>query len=410
MWRASEVDHFIHQSISGIERGQIGELVYFCCVSDYTKSPIRVSFIIPCLNEELSLPSVIQEIQSSYSGSNFDYEIVVADNGSTDHSPQIAIALGARVVHVPEKGYGSALIAGINSASGEFGVMGDADGSYTFGDALPMIELLAKGYDLVIGNRFDGGIAQGAMPPLHKYLGNPILSFLGKLFFRIPVNDFHCGLRAFNRKNIVELNLDSKGMEFASEMIVSASRAKLRIAEVPVTLKKDLRNRPPHLKTWSDGWRHLKYLLSQTPGWVFLAPALVLFIGALTMLSLSIVGPIERAGIGISYRTSIIVGSLATLSTSFSWAFVLGREIIGNGFQKYPKKFLEGSIACSALLIIWGFSLFVTQFLEWRTSGFSTQPLGRPLIQLISGAALVSIGGISLSSTLILGLVRKNKQ
>jgi hypothetical protein len=248
------------------------------------------------------------------------------------------------------------------------------------------------------------------MPPLHKYLGNPILSFLGKLFFRIPVNDFHCGLRAFNRKNIVELNLDSKGMEFASEMIVSASRAKLRIAEVPVTLKKDLRNRPPHLKTWSDGWRHLKYLLSQTPGWVFLAPALVLFIGALTMLSLSIVGPIERAGIGISYRTSIIVGSLATLSTSFSWAFVLGREIIGNGFQKYPKKFLEGSIACSALLIIWGFSLFVTQFLEWRTSGFSTQPLGRPLIQLISGAALVSIGGISLSSTLILGLVRKNKQ
>ncbi len=384
--------------------------MYFCFMSDHTKSPIRVSFIIPCLNEELSLSSVIQEIQSSYSKANFDYEIVVADNGSTDNSPQIAIEMGARVVHVPEKGYGSALIAGINSALGGYGVMGDADGSYTFGDALPMLDLLDQGYDLVIGNRFHGGIAQGAMPLLHKYLGNPVLSFLGKLFFRIPVNDFHCGLRAFNRNSILKLNLDSTGMEFASEMIVSASQARLQIIEIPVTLKKDLRNRPPHLKTWSDGWRHLKYLLSRTPGWTFLAPALFLFMGALILLGLSISGPIERSGVGISYRTSIVVGSVATLSASFAWAFILGREIIGKGFQKYPKKFLEISIAFSGLLILAGFSLFISQFIEWQTSGFSTQPLGRPLIQLVSGGSLLSIGGISLNSTLLLGLVRKNRK
>ena len=352
-WGINRLTDFIHESCSIRSGGEIQKLVYFNFMDNHKKPPIHVSFIIPCLNEELSLSTVIQEIHNSYSEENFTYQIVVADNGSVDKSREIALSMGAKVVQVPQKGYGAALIAGINSAEGKFGVMGDADGSYTFGDARPMIKMLENGQDLVIGNRFEGGIAPGAMPSLHKYLGNPVLSFLGKLFYRIPVNDFHCGLRAFNCEKIKGLNLQSPGMEFASEMIVSASHSKLRIAEVPVTLKKDLRDRPPHLNTWRDGWRHLKYLFSRTPGWTFIAPACMLSILALALVLVSTEGPIQRNGIGFSYRTSITVGSLAGLITASAWAFAIGKEIMGNGF-KYPRFFLELSITVSIIFILSG--------------------------------------------------------
>lgn len=369
-------------------------------------SGVQVSFVIPCLNEEDSIASVLTEIYESFRDSRYVYEIIVADNGSQDKSCEIAASLGARVINVPEKGYGSALRAGIDNSSGEFVVMGDADGSYTFGDALPMIEMLQNGSDLVIGNRFKGGIEPGAMPFLHKYLGNPVLSWLGKFFFRLKINDFHCGLRAFNRAKILELKLESRGMEFASEMIVSAGQQKLRIDEIPVTLRQDLRNRPPHLNTWRDGWRHLRYLLSRTPTWTFLAPAVVLSLLAITFVLLSLEGPIQSRGIDFSYRTSIVVGSVAGLVTGLTWAFAIGRELVGSSFN-YPKNFLEVSISVSIAAIIFGSYVMFNQFLQWQSSGFAAQPLGKPLLQAIASGTLMTIGGISLNSSLILALARK---
>jgi hypothetical protein len=203
-------------------------------------------------------------------------EVVVADNGSTDGSQALAIAAGARVVAVPDRGYGNALQAGIRAAHGRFVVMGDADDSYDFSALDPFLHELRAGADLVVGNRFRGGIAPGAMPALHRYLGNPVLSWIGRVFFDSPVRDFHCGLRAFRRDQILALDLQSAGMEFASEMIVRSTLAELRIVEVPTTLAKDGRSRPPHLRSWHDGWRHLRFLLLYSPRWLFLIPGLVL--------------------------------------------------------------------------------------------------------------------------------------
>jgi hypothetical protein len=212
-------------------------------------------------------------------------EVLIADNGSTDGSQAIAARLGARVVDVPVRGYGAALGAGINAAYGRTIIMGDSDDSYNFANLLPFVEKLREGYDLVMGNRFRGGIAQGAMPFLHRYLGNPVLTFIGRLFFKCPAHDFHCGLRGFSRAAILALNLRTTGMEFASEMVVKASLNKLKITEIPTTLDKDGRSRPPHLRTWRDGWRHLRFLLMYSPRWLFFYPgALIFLIGTAGMV------------------------------------------------------------------------------------------------------------------------------
>ena len=218
---------------------------------------------------------------------------MIADNGSTDGSQEIAAAIGARVVPVAEKGYGAALLGGIAAAKGRFIIMGDADDSYDFGALEAFVARLRDGADLVMGNRFQGGIEPGAMPPLHRYLGNPVLSFVGRLFFRIKTGDFHCGLRGFNTESIRKLDLQTTGMEFASEMVVRGALAGLRIEEVPTKLKPDGRSRPPHLRTWRDGWRHLKFLLVYNPRWMFFIPGTVL--GGLGMLfaALLVFGPLR---------------------------------------------------------------------------------------------------------------------
>ena len=233
-------------------------------------SNVEVSFVLPCLNENESLEHVISEINHVFGNSDYVYEIVVADNGSVDGSIETALRLGAKLVHVNERGYGAALRGGIEAATGNKVVMGDADGSYSFRESAPMIRLLDSDCDLVIGNRFKGGIESGAMPRLHKYLGNPILSFIGRKLFKIKIGDFHCGIRAFKRDAILGLKLRSNGMEFASEMLVLAGKKKLNIKEIPVSLKPDLRTRPPHLRTWTDGWRHLRFLFAYSPKWTFL--------------------------------------------------------------------------------------------------------------------------------------------
>lgn len=242
-----------------------------------TLAPFELTILMPCLNEAETLASCIRKARTFLCKNQISGEILIADNGSTDKSPDIAQHEGARVIAVPEKGYGNALIAGIQAAQGKFIIMGDSDDSYDFTNLDGFVKLLRDGNDLVMGNRFQGGISPGAMPFLHRYLGNPVLSGLGRFFFNIPVGDFHCGLRGFNRESIQNLNLKAPGMEFASEMVVLASLNGLKITEVPTTLVPDGRKRKPHLNTWRDGWRHLQFLLLHSPDWLFLYPGAAAF-------------------------------------------------------------------------------------------------------------------------------------
>lgn len=254
---------------------------------------VELTILMPCLNEAETLATCIGKAQAFLSRSGIAGEIVIADNGSTDGSREIAAELGARVVPVAHKGYGAALQGGIASAGGRYIIMGDADDSYDFSALDEFVARLRGGAELVMGNRFQGGIAAGAMPPLHRYLGNPVLSFIGRLFFRIGTGDFHCGLRGFDTEAIRRLDLQTTGMEFASEMVVRAALADLRIEEVPTTLKPDGRSRPPHLRTWRDGWRHLKFLLMYNPRWLFFIPG-ALLTGLGTLFSaLLLFGPLE---------------------------------------------------------------------------------------------------------------------
>lgn len=238
---------------------------------------LELTIVIPCLNEAETLAQVIDRARRFLSAYEVSGEVVVADNGSTDGSTAIAIGAGARVVAVAERGYGAALRAGIEAARGTYVAMADADCSYDFMDLMPFLDRLRTGTELVVGNRFLGGIGKGAMPPLHRYLGNPVLSLAGRVFFSAPIGDFHCGLRAFRRDSILSLGLSSPGMEYASEMIVKAQLAGVSMAEVPATLAKDGRSRPPHLRSWRDGWRHLKFLLLFAPRSLYIYPGLALF-------------------------------------------------------------------------------------------------------------------------------------
>lgn len=236
----------------------------------------ELTILMPCLNESETLATCIMKAKAYLERSGVDGEVLIADNGSTDGSQEIARGLGARVVDVAQKGYGAALLGGIAAARGKYTIMGDADDSYDFSSLQVFVDKLRQGVDLVMGNRFKGGIAPGAMPPLHRYLGNPVLSWIGRLFFRISIGDFHCGLRGFNTEAIRHCDLKTTGMEFASEMVVKASLYGLSMAEVPTTLAKDGRSRPPHLRTWRDGWRHLCFLLTYAPHWLYMYPALAL--------------------------------------------------------------------------------------------------------------------------------------
>lgn len=267
---------------------------------------IELSILMPCLNEAETLAICINKATAYLESAGINGEIVIADNGSSDGSQEIATSLGARVVPVPVKGYGAALRGGIEAAFGTYIIMGDADDSYDFSALDPFVQRLRGGADLVMGNRFKGGIAEGAMPFLHRYLGNPVLSFIGRLFFGIKTGDFHCGLRGFNAEKIRALGLETTGMEFASEMVVRSALENLRIEEVPTTLKPDGRSREPHLRTWRDGWRHLKFLLMYNPRWLFFIPGVVIAaLGAIMAASLFL-GPVAlTANITLDFNTFV---------------------------------------------------------------------------------------------------------
>jgi Glycosyl transferase family 2 len=274
---------------------------------------LELSIVMPCLNEAETLATCIRKAQGCLTRLSIRGEVVVADNGSSDGSQGIARELGARVVEVAERGYGNALRAGIEAATGRYVVMGDADDSYDFSALDAFIERLRAGDDLVMGNRFQGGIRPGAMPPLHRYLGNPALTAIGRLFFRSRAGDFHCGLRAFSREAYTRMQLQTTGMEFASEMVVSATLKGMRLSEVPTVLHKDGRSRPPHLRSWRDGWRHLRFMLLYSPDWLFLYPGLLL-LGVGTLLGARLaVGPLVVAGAVLDIHTLLVSGFLVIL-------------------------------------------------------------------------------------------------
>jgi glycosyltransferase involved in cell wall biosynthesis len=300
---------------------------------------MELTLLMPCLNEAETVGACIDQAQGFLRQAGVEGEVLIADNGSSDGSRAIAESRGARVVAVPEKGYGAALRGGIEAARGRFIIMGDADGSYNFARLEGFLTELRRGADLVMGNRFAGGIRPGAMPLLHLWLGNPVLSFIGRLFFKIPIHDFHCGLRGFNVQAIRALDLRTSGMEFASEMVVRAALEKLRVAEVPTTLAPDGRSRPPHLRTWRDGWRHLKFLLIYSPRWLFLYPGIFFLALGSVVTALLFPGPLRVGGIVFENKT-LMAGCLCLLVgvQSITFSLLVRRYASRQGYlPRHPR-------------------------------------------------------------------------
>jgi glycosyltransferase involved in cell wall biosynthesis len=362
---------------------------------------IEVSIVMPCLDEEESIRQCIRMAQEGLERAGARGEIVIADNGSTDGSQAIARGLGARVVDVPAKGYGAALMGGFEAARGRYVIMGDADGSYDFGHIEGFLERLRAGDDLVMGNRFRGGIEEGAMPFLHRYLGNPVLSFIGRLLFPSAIGDFHCGLRGFRREILPALDLQSPGMEFASEMVVKATLNELRISEVPTTLSPDLRSRPPHLRTWRDGWRHLRFLLLFSPRWLFFYPGLALMaIGLVATIAL-LPGELRAFGVGFDVHTlvyanaMIVVGYQAMLFAVFARfyamtsGFLPGKAWIADLNERLS---LETGALVGIGLIVAGFAMSIVAIFVWGDSGFADLDYRETLRLVIPASTLLILG------------------
>ena len=271
---------------------------------------LEITLLMPCLNESETIGICVEKAMNSIKKNKLKGEVLIADNGSTDGSQKIATKLGARVVSIPRKGYGSALIGGTKEAKGKYIIMGDSDDSYDWSNIMPYVKELRKGYDLVMGNRFKGGIEEGAMPWAHKYIGTPVLSFLGRLFYRNKIGDFNCGMRGYNKESILKLNLVCPGMEYASEMIVKSALNNLKIAEVPTTLKKDGRSRAPYLRSFSDGWRHLKFLMFHAPNWMFKIPSILILFFLCIMSSLMISGCLPVKDLELSNLVTVFLSCI----------------------------------------------------------------------------------------------------
>jgi len=364
----------------------------------------ELTILMPCLNEAATVARCIAKARSFLARSGVEGEVVVADNGSTDGSAEIATQAGARVIKVAERGYGAALAAGIAAARGRYVIMGDADDSYDFASLHDFVEKLRQGYLLVIGNRFRGGIRAGAMPWLHRYIGNPVLSFIGRLLFRTPVRDFHCGLRAFDRAAIQSLGLRTKGMEFASELVVKAALAGWRIAEVPTTLQPDGRDRAPHLRSWRDGWRHLSFLLLFSPRWLFLYPGLCLLALGMVLTTALHFQPLAILGAGLDIH-SMLYASAAGLLGMQLCLFALFARLSAQNAGLLPRSpavvrllkllTLERGLLLGFAIALAGFLWSAAAFWQWRETGFGALDPRVVMRETIPASALM-IGGTEL--------------
>ena len=356
---------------------------------------------MPCLNEVETLATCIRKARQAIEQDGLSAEIIVADNGSTDGSQAVARELGVRVVDVVRKGYGSALIGGIDAARGRFVIMGDADDSYDFTAIKPLVDRLREGYDLVVGNRFAGGIKPGAMVWSHRWIGNPVLTFISRVFFQTPVGDMHCGLRGFRKDAYERLRLQATGMEFASEMVIKASLQRMRITEVPVTLSPDGRSRPPHLRTWRDGWRHLRFMLLFSPRWLFLYPGLVLLVVGVGLSLALLPGPLRVGGARLDIHTMLVAGFLALLGyqlvlfavfTKF-FAIRVGFHPPHPALQRLFRYItLEVGLAAGALLALIGVVVLVIAVASWSRTGFGSLNPDVTMREVIPAVVLTALG------------------
>jgi glycosyltransferase involved in cell wall biosynthesis len=375
----------------------------------------ELSVVMPCLNEARTIGTCIRKAQDSFVRMGIAGEVVVADNGSTDGSQEIAAELGARVVLVPERGYGAALTGGIAAARGRWVIMGDADDTYDFADLGPFVEQLRNGYDLVAGNRFRGGIRQGAMPWLHRTLGNPVLSIVGRRLYGTPAGDIYCGLRGFDREKIAALDIRSRGMEFAIEMIVKATMSGLRVTEVPTTLSADSEGREPHLNTWRDGWRSIRLLLLYSPKWLFLYPGLVFLLAGIAGMVWLI--PEQRSIGSITFDVSTLL--------YFALAVVIGLQAVYFFFTARWFGITEGllpdeprirrllerrgqlevALIIGVLLILGGLGLSLYALSTWNESGFGRLDYPTTLRIVIPGVTLITCGMQTVLSALFLSVL-----
>ena len=380
---------------------------------------VELSVVMPCLNEAETLEACVRKAQRALLEANLRGEIIVADNGSRDGSVEIAERMGVRVVKVREKGYGSALMGGIAAARGQFIVMGDADDSYDFGHIPRFVEELRRGSDLVMGNRFRGGIQHGAMPPLHRYLGNPVLTRVGRLLFHSHVRDFHCGLRGFRKDAYERMGLRTTGMEFASEMVVKATLFKMRITEVPTTLAPDGRSHPPHLRTWRDGWRHLRFLFLYSPRWLFLYPGLGLMLLGTMLGAWLLPAPRTVAGVTLDVHTLlyaavfVLLGFQAIAFGVFSKVFAISEGLLppdpalDRTFRHFT---LEAGLVVGGLFILAGLGVSVYAVGFWQARHFGALDYAQTMRWVIAASLFLTLGAQMVFASFFLSVLRLRRR
>jgi glycosyltransferase involved in cell wall biosynthesis len=380
---------------------------------------IELSVVMPCLNEKLTLGTCIRKARETMARLGIRGEVIIADNGSTDGSQAIATELGARVVPIETRGYGSALRGGIAAARGRYVIMGDADDSYDFTQLGDFIDKLREGFDLVMGNRFHGGIRPGAMPFLHRWVGNPFLSWLGRVFFGCPVGDFQCGLRGFRKEAIDGLHLRTLGMEFSTEMVVKATLFRLRIIEIPTTLSPDGRDRPPHLRTWRDGWRYLRFLLLYSPRWLFLYPGIVLFLLGGAIGGWLLPGPRTIGAVTFDYNTllfaamAILIGFQSVVFAVFTKTFAISEGLLPED-PRLTRLFryitLEVGLVVGVLLMLGGVGIWFFGLSYWHRHDFGPLNPDVTMRIVIPGLVALTLGVQTILSSFfvsVLGLSRR---
>ena len=379
----------------------------------------ELTILMPCLNEAETVTTCVRKARGWLDAAGVDGEVVIADNGSTDGSRELAAEAGARVVPVAERGYGAALKGGIAAAHGTYVIMGDADDSYDFEHLDPFLVRLRAGDDLVMGNRFAGGIEKGAMPWLHRYLGNPVLSTVGRVFFKVPVKDFHCGLRGFRRDAALALGLRTSGMEFASEMVVKATLAGQTISEVPTTLRPDGRTRAPHLRTWHDGWRHLRFLLLYSPRWLFLVPGLIVFLAGLLGTAVLTTGDVTIGSVTFSVATLVYCAAFAVIGfQAVTFALFTKIYAVAHGFlppddriDRFGARFrLERGLYLGAFVFLAGIVGAAISLWRWRDEGFGDLETTRQLRVVVPAALGLMLGSSLVLSSFFLSILGMDKR